>query len=128
MDDEGESLEVSAWPPDRDGLRHLVAHVKESYGSEEVMAVIESMNGARFVHDTLELSGWSVEIADAHKVKGLAPLACKTDKSDLPHAEEERALRAAPRAQSEEGGSVSSQIRSSRQAPRINSAPSRTLY
>ena len=47
-----------------------------------VRAVIESMNGARFVHDTLELAGWEVEIADAAKVKGLAPLACKTDKID----------------------------------------------
>src|SRR5690242_9428067 len=40
------------------------------------------MNGARFVHDLLELAGWQVEIADAQKVKGLAPLACKTDKID----------------------------------------------
>jgi len=32
--------------------------------------------------DTLEQQGWSVEIADAQKVKGLAPLACKTDKID----------------------------------------------
>ena len=40
------------------------------------------MNGARFVHDTLELHGWDVEIADAQKVKGLAPLASKTDKID----------------------------------------------
>src|SRR3954454_21712745 len=47
-----------------------------------VRAVIESMNGARFVHDTLELAGWDVEIADAAKVKGLAPLACKTDRID----------------------------------------------
>jgi transposase len=47
-----------------------------------VRAVIESMNGARFVHDTLELAGWEVEIADAQKVKGLAPLACKTDRID----------------------------------------------
>jgi transposase len=47
-----------------------------------VRAVIESMNGARFVHDTLELDGWEVEIADAQKVKGLAPLACKTDRID----------------------------------------------
>jgi Transposase len=44
--------------------------------------VIESMTGARIVHDTLEQQGWSVEIADAQKVKGLAPLACKTDKID----------------------------------------------
>ena len=40
------------------------------------------MNGARFVHDQLELHGWEVEIADAQKVKGLAPLACKTDRID----------------------------------------------
>lgn len=31
------------------------------------------MNGARFVHDRLELAGWQVEVADAQKVKGLAP-------------------------------------------------------
>ena len=40
-------------------------------------AAIESMNGARFVHDQLELAGWQVEIADAQKVKGLAPLAAR---------------------------------------------------
>jgi transposase len=40
------------------------------------------MNGARFVHDQLELAGWQVAIADAQKVKGLAPLACKTDRID----------------------------------------------
>src|SRR3989441_8159461 len=40
------------------------------------------MTGARLVHDTLEACGWSVEIADAQKVKGLAPVACKTDKID----------------------------------------------
>jgi len=40
------------------------------------------MTGARFVHDTLEQAGWAVEIADAQKVKGLAPLACKTDEID----------------------------------------------
>ena len=40
------------------------------------------MNGARFVHDTLERCGWEVEIADAQKVKGLAPLAAKTDRID----------------------------------------------
>ncbi len=40
------------------------------------------MNGARFVHDQLERVGWQVEIADAQKVKGLAPLACKTDRID----------------------------------------------
>jgi transposase len=49
---------------------------------EPVRAAIESMNGARFVHDTLEELGWEVVVADAHNVKGLAPLACKTDKID----------------------------------------------
>jgi len=44
--------------------------------------VIESMTGARFVHDALEELGWEVLVADAQKVKGLAPLACKTDKID----------------------------------------------
>ena len=50
------------------------------YG-EPVRAVVESMNGARFVHDELTAHGWEVLVADAQKVKGLAPLACKTDKS-----------------------------------------------
>jgi transposase len=44
--------------------------------------VIESMSGARFVHDQLELAGWDVRIADAVKARGLAPLACKTDRID----------------------------------------------
>jgi transposase len=47
---------------------------------EPVRAAIGSMNGARSVHGTLELHGWDVEIRDAKKVKGPAPLACKTDR------------------------------------------------
>jgi transposase len=46
---------------------------------QEVTADIESMPEARFVHDQLELAGWDVAIADAAKVKGIAPLAAKTD-------------------------------------------------
>ena len=65
--------------PDGDGLAGLVARTR-SVGP--VRGVIESMTGARFVHDTLEQLGWDVRIADAHRVKGLAPLACKTDKTD----------------------------------------------
>jgi transposase len=34
------------------------------------------------VRDRLELHGWQVEIADAHTGKGLAPLACTTDRVD----------------------------------------------
>ena len=36
-----------------------------SSGMAPVRAVIESMTGARFVHDTLEQLGWEVLIADA---------------------------------------------------------------
>jgi transposase len=81
-DEVGSRLEEGAFPPDRDGLVQLVRHVARSHGHQPVLGVIESMNGARFVHDTLEQLGWSVEVADALKVKGLAPLACKTDRID----------------------------------------------
>ena len=67
-------------PVDRDGLFGLSRRL-EPYG-EQVRAVVESMNGARFVHDELTAHGWRVLVADAQKVKGLAPLACKTDKVD----------------------------------------------
>jgi transposase len=40
------------------------------------------VNGARFVHDRLELAGWDVRIADAQRARALAPLACKTDRID----------------------------------------------
>jgi transposase len=71
------AVSVTTAPPDADGLRELVRRAA-TYGGP-VHAVIESMTGARFVHDTLELHGWEVDIADAQKVKGLAPLACKID-------------------------------------------------
>jgi transposase len=80
LSEHGELVKEFAVPPDADGLRGLVRRVYE-YG-EPVQGVIESMTGARFVHDTLEHLGWEVLIADAAKVKGLAPLACKTDKID----------------------------------------------
>jgi hypothetical protein len=35
-----------------------------------VRAAIESMNGARFVLDTLESCGWEGKVADAQKVTG----------------------------------------------------------
>jgi transposase len=80
LDADGVTVEVGAAPPDADGLRGLSERLARH--SEPIGAAIESMNGARFVHDTLELYGWQVEIADAQKVKGLAPLACKTDRID----------------------------------------------
>jgi len=76
--EEGELVEEFAAPPDADGLRGLVRRV-DGHGLP-VRGVVESMTGARFVHDTLERLGWDVLIADAQKVKGLAPLACKTDR------------------------------------------------
>jgi Transposase len=80
LSDEGELLEEVAAPPDAEGLRYLVS--KLAGHREPVPAVIESMTGARFVHDTLEQLGWDVLIADAQRVKGLAPVACKTDRVD----------------------------------------------
>jgi transposase len=80
LDTEGTSVEIGAAPPDVDGLRGLTRRLDRR--GEPIRAAIESMNGARFVHDQLERGGWQVEIADAQKVKGLAPLACKTDRID----------------------------------------------
>ncbi|MGH2947200.1 MAG: IS110 family transposase [Solirubrobacteraceae bacterium] len=79
IDEAGEVIERLAAPPDGDGLRRLVERVGPQ---GRVRAVIESMTGARFVRDTLAGLGWEVLIADAQKVKGLAPLACKTDRID----------------------------------------------
>lgn len=83
LDEAGMSVWSTAVTPDRESLTRLAGRVA-AYGApgEPVCAAIESMNGARFVHDRLESAGWQVEVADAAKAKGLAPLACKTDKID----------------------------------------------
>jgi transposase len=78
LDRHGRLVTETAARPDADGLRGLA----ERFDGRRVRAVIESINGARFVHDTLEEHGWEVLVADAHKVKGLAPLTCKTDTID----------------------------------------------
>ena len=78
LDRQGERVAAGAEPPDRDGLRAFAQRL----GDLPVLAVIESMSGARFVHDELELGGWDVRIADAVRARGLAPLACKTDRID----------------------------------------------
>jgi hypothetical protein len=74
--EDGSCIEQGAVPPDVDGLRGLVRRV--GVFREPVCAAIESMNGARFVHDRLEEAGWNVEIADAQKVKGVGA-ACLQD-------------------------------------------------
>jgi transposase len=78
LDREGDRIGIGAVPPDRKGLALLARRL----GDAPVRAVIESMSGARFVHDQLELAGWDVRIADALKARGIAPLACKTDRID----------------------------------------------
>lgn len=74
---EGELVDYFPAPADRDGLYGLSRRV--AVYDEPVRGVVESMNGVRFVRDELVGHGWEVLVADAHKVKGLAPLACKTD-------------------------------------------------
>ena len=71
LDEAGTSMLVTRAAPDAGGLASLVDRLGEL--GQPVTAVIESMNGARFVHDQLELRGWTVEIADAVKAKGFAP-------------------------------------------------------
>lgn len=80
LDDAGESRQELRASPDREGLDRLAAQLQVP--GRPVRAVIESMTGARFVHDQLELAGWDVQIADAQRVKGLAPLTAKTDRID----------------------------------------------
>ena len=80
MDETGAPVLVTTAAPDSGGLASLVHRVGEF--DQPVAAAIESMTGARFVHDQLELHGWEVQVADAVKVKGLAPLAAKTDRID----------------------------------------------
>jgi hypothetical protein len=72
MDEAGAALAVTTAAPDRDGLTVLTDRIGGFGGP--AYAAIESMKGARCVHDQLELAGWQVEIADAQ--------ACKTDKID----------------------------------------------
>jgi transposase len=81
LDEGGNHLDQLICAPDGEALKTFAGRVDELHGGP-VSAVIESMTGARFVHDTLECCGWRVEIADPQKVKGLAPLACKTDRID----------------------------------------------
>src|SRR5919106_6367553 len=61
----------------RDGLARLVREL-----GDEVKACLEMMSGALWVRDELVACGWQVEVADARKVKAVAPLAAKTDKVD----------------------------------------------
>jgi transposase len=81
---DGEWAGEGAAPPDRDGLAGLAARLRRL--DDEVVLVVESMTGARFVHDELERQGLEVQIADAWKAKVAAELfgrgSAKTDRLD----------------------------------------------
>jgi transposase len=78
----GPVLMRTAVSPDSDGLEGLVRQVAAVAGGVPVSAAIESMSGSRAVRDHLVECGWRVQVADAAKAKGLAPLTCKTDRID----------------------------------------------
>ena len=65
LDRRGERVEVGVASAGGDGLAGLARRVGERYGPVALSAAVESMNGARFVYDTLECCGWRVEVADA---------------------------------------------------------------
>src|SRR3712207_5985462 len=58
MDQSGTSVAVTTAAPDVGGSTSLAYRLGEL--GQPVTAVIESMNGARFIHDQLELRGWTV--------------------------------------------------------------------
>jgi transposase len=76
--DEHDALQEGAIPADHDGLARLAL----TLDGEDVRGCIEMMSGAVWVRDRLATVGWEVRLADARKVKSIAPLACKTDPVD----------------------------------------------
>jgi transposase len=63
---------------DEGGLGRLAL----ALAGDEVHGCVEMMSGSVWVRDQLATIGWEVKIADARKVKAIAPLACKTDRVD----------------------------------------------
>ena len=59
---------------DEDGLARLVARL-----GPDVHGCIKMMTGAIWVRDRLTECGWTIEIADARKVKAIAPF-CLQDR------------------------------------------------
>jgi len=76
VDERGELVEGMI-PADEDGLARLVHTL-----GPEVRGCVEMMSGAVWVRERLRACGWEFQIADARKVKAIAPLACKTDQVD----------------------------------------------
>jgi transposase len=81
--DTGDVVAEFSVRPDAPGLGQLVDRVTGYLTEgERVYAVVESMNGARFVYDTVTSYDWHVSIADAFAVKGVGRIAAKTDRID----------------------------------------------
>ena len=76
LDDHGQ-LREGMMPAEEEGLARLV----HTLGTD-VRGCIEMMSGAVWVRDRLATAGWEIRIADARKVKAIAPLACKADRVD----------------------------------------------
>jgi hypothetical protein len=77
------ALREGVIPADQDGLGRLAL----TLDGEDVRGCIEMMSGAVWVGDRLATVGWEIRLADARKVKSIAPLACKTDPlRESPHA------------------------------------------
>lgn len=75
--DDGGHLREGVVSADEGGLARLVHTLGPG-----VRGCIEMMSGAVWVRERLAAAGWEIEIADARKVKAIAPLACKTDRVD----------------------------------------------
>jgi transposase len=75
--DERGGLAEGMIPADADGLARLVCQL-----GPDVCGCVEMMSGAVWVREQLRACGWEFAIADARKVKAIAPLACKTDRVD----------------------------------------------
>ena len=77
LDEPGELSGEGVIPADEDGLARLVHRL-----GPDVSACVEMMSGAVWVCDRLVATGWRMQVADARKVRAVAPLACKTDRVD----------------------------------------------
>jgi transposase len=76
VDERGELVEGTV-PADQDGLARLVHTL-----GPDVRGCVEMMRRAVWVRERLRACGWEFQIADARKLKAIAPLACKTDRVD----------------------------------------------
>lgn len=75
--DERDEMVEGTVSADADGLARLVHTL-----GPDVYGCVEMMSGAVWVREQLQSCGWQFAVADARKVKAIAPLACKTDKVD----------------------------------------------